>query len=536
MLLNKANKLHELGYMIDCSRGAVPRVETIKQLVDVLSAFGYDYLMLYTEDTFEIEGEPYFGFMRGRYTKEEIHEIDMYCQSKNIELRPCIETLAHLGRLLRHGTYRKLFEIDDILFVDEPIVYDFIEKMIKTVSENFTSKHIHIGMDEAWKLGRGRYLDKHGKTKIRDIMESHLEKVAAIAKKYGMTCDMWADMLMDAYINDNEKVNIPDNVIPMPWRYWAKSETDSDAEIKLYKQLSNGKVAFAGGAHKWTGFAPGNQFSFHAIDEQVKTCIKYKYDSYLLTAWGDGASDASCFVTVPAIYYAALKCHGLTLNNRTKKYFKDVIGISFDKYLLVDRLNRIDDSIDYGAHYNALSFTHLYNDPLQDLFLEIEDDKYENLYLKASNELNKVKSDKYGYIFKTLSLLGKVDSYKSTLGKNIYNAYKENDKDKLVKCIEQTKKASIALTNFMKEYEKQWLKENKAFGYEKQILRLGGLKERLAFTIRQLQDYLAGKIEKIDELEVEHLPSDYYGRPLNADYEDFASYVNIVSGGSLKDI
>jgi len=38
----------------------------------------YDSLMLYTEDTFELPGYPYFGHMRGRFSKEELKEIDDY--------------------------------------------------------------------------------------------------------------------------------------------------------------------------------------------------------------------------------------------------------------------------------------------------------------------------------------------------------------------------------------------------------------------------------------------------------------------------
>ena len=33
---------------------------------------------LYTEDTFEVNNEPYFGYMRGRYTPEDIRIIDDY--------------------------------------------------------------------------------------------------------------------------------------------------------------------------------------------------------------------------------------------------------------------------------------------------------------------------------------------------------------------------------------------------------------------------------------------------------------------------
>ena len=65
-----------LGVMLDCSRNAVPTLEDLYQFVDSLAAMGYNALQLYTEDVYEIEGEPYFGYQRGRYTKDELKAID----------------------------------------------------------------------------------------------------------------------------------------------------------------------------------------------------------------------------------------------------------------------------------------------------------------------------------------------------------------------------------------------------------------------------------------------------------------------------
>lgn len=61
-----------LGVMIACSRDAVMTVGKLKDFITILAKFGYDSVQLYTEDTYEIDGEPYFGYMRGRYTQEEI--------------------------------------------------------------------------------------------------------------------------------------------------------------------------------------------------------------------------------------------------------------------------------------------------------------------------------------------------------------------------------------------------------------------------------------------------------------------------------
>ena len=75
--------------MVDCSRNAVPNVSTLKKLIRRMALMGYHALLLYTEDTYELEGYPYFGYMRGRYTREELKEIDGYAE-KFAEIGPCI--------------------------------------------------------------------------------------------------------------------------------------------------------------------------------------------------------------------------------------------------------------------------------------------------------------------------------------------------------------------------------------------------------------------------------------------------------------
>ena len=57
--------------------------------------------MLYTEETYELPGEPHFGYLRGRYTADELREIDRVADRLGIEMIGCIQTLGHLGHLLR---------------------------------------------------------------------------------------------------------------------------------------------------------------------------------------------------------------------------------------------------------------------------------------------------------------------------------------------------------------------------------------------------------------------------------------------------
>ena len=68
-----------LQNMLDCSRNAVMKPEQVKKFVGILRDFGYTMLQLCTEDTYEVEGEPFFRYLSGRYSVTEMQDIVMIC-------------------------------------------------------------------------------------------------------------------------------------------------------------------------------------------------------------------------------------------------------------------------------------------------------------------------------------------------------------------------------------------------------------------------------------------------------------------------
>ena len=142
------------GTMLDCSRNAVMTVDSVKQWIDLTADLGYNMLMLYTEDTYEVINQPYFGYMRGRYSIAEMQEIQAYCTSKGMELIPNIQTLAHLNGIVRWPAYIPMIDQKDFLLVGDEAVYKLIDDMFATLALTHTSKYVHVGMDEAVGLGR----------------------------------------------------------------------------------------------------------------------------------------------------------------------------------------------------------------------------------------------------------------------------------------------------------------------------------------------------------------------------------------------
>ena len=68
-----------------------------------------------------------------------------------------------------------------------------------------------------------------------------------------------------------------------------------------------------------------------------------------------------------------------------------------------------------------------------------------------------------------------------------------------------TEQAIVLLDTFHKKFKTLWMKENKAFGFEVQELRLGGLKMRLCSAREAFEAYAKGDTDTIEEFETELL-------------------------------
>ena len=186
-----------LTYMADCSRNGVCSPDHLRRLMVKLSLMGYDRLMLYTEDTYQVEGYPYSAISGAAAAGRNCGNWTGFAASLGIEMVPCIQTLAHLNAIFRWPAFKQAHDTGDILLCGSDDTYNLIEAMIRTWSETFKSRVINIGMDEAEMIGRGSYLNQFGYEERIDIMERHLHRVLEICEKYGYTAMMWSDMFFE---------------------------------------------------------------------------------------------------------------------------------------------------------------------------------------------------------------------------------------------------------------------------------------------------------------------------------------------------
>ena len=497
------------GVMLDMSRNGVMKPDAVKKFVDYLSAFGYNMLQLYTEDTYEVDNEPYFGYLRGAYKKDEIKEIDAYCREKGVKLVPCIQTLAHLGAIFKWSAYRPINDYADILLIDEPRTYQLIENMFATLAESFSSRKVHIGMDEAHMVGLGRYMDKHGVCNRYELLKKHLAKVVEIAKKYGFEPMMWSDMFF-RMANDGEyygrNVILPKEAIEdvpdvslVYWDYYHTKKADYRAMVKAHKKFGK-DIWFAGGTWTWVGFTPANRYSLQTMKPAMDVCREEGIENIFFTVWGDNGKECSYFSILPSLYYLKRYYEGETDRKQIAKEFEQITGESFERMMNMDSPNYVGDN---KEGFRNPSKYMLYNDPffgcLDTQVKEGVNKQYKSYARRFA--LYAKESKNFGYIYDVLGKLCKVLSYKYDLGVRVREAYQVRDEQVLKGVLTDFKKIEKAVEDFYKSFRVLWHKENKPHGFEVQDARLGGLMLRLKHCRERLQAYLQGELESLPELE-----------------------------------
>ncbi len=518
------------GTMIDVSLGdTVPKTETWKRFLSYMARMGLNMLMIYTEDIYELKKYPYFGYMRGAYTVEEFREVVDYAQKLGIEVIPCIQTLAHLGKVQRWKANAPLFDTANVLMIDDERTYVLIEEMIATARRAFSTKRIHIGMDEAHGVCMGKYYEKHGPTNRYEALLRHLNRVVEICRKYDFAPMMWSDMFfrLGSKTNDyyditaempaNIKQTIPVGVSQVYWDYY---HTNKETYRKLLlAHQAMGDVTFAGGIWTWTGFAPRYRQTMESTVPALEICREHGVNHIFATVWNSDYSECDFFNALFGLQvYAEYNAGGAVTMERLEKAFRIYANMNANAFLAMD----IDDfgedypQYDYSAPYSFSEVEHCIpviskqafsQDPLIGLF----DKNFSYLDLKshfscAYQRLAQYKAEgEEGELLAIATAYAKVVCGKCDLGIRMKTLYDGNDKKGLEALLPEIDEMIATLEHLHEIYSARYYRNNKPFGFEERDMRFGGIRARLYRAKARISDFLAGKIERIEELEAERL-------------------------------
>lgn len=497
------------GFMIDSSRNAVLNVRTMKNLIKRMAVLGHTWLMLYIEDVYEIESEPYFGALRGRYTQNELRELAEFADDLGVELFPAIQTLAHINQFFYwEHEFRKYGDIDDVFNVGREETLTLIDKMLSTLSKSFISKRIHLGMDEAYNLGRGTFLTENGLKDKVDILNDHLEKLLKLTKQYDLQPIIWDDMFFSSYSNiNNRKMELTNDVDLMYWDYYSTDENNYHKKIIQRSELSE-NVIFAGGAWKWTGYSPHHEKTLRTSIAALDACKKNNISQVIVTGWGDDGAEAPFETSYFGIVlYSYLNTVDTYDEAEFNEHLKFHTSYSYENWMRQGEF----DLLPHFDKQKMIDVTPSKYFLYQDLLLPMFMDKITDLtvdYGEWMKELSvyfkdEVTDSVLTQYFKTLAdhLAIKWD-----LPYRIWKEYHQGNKSALQKIAENEIDQLISsLEAFLQARRKIWLDENNPEGLEVLEYKLGGLLTRYRMTKIRLQEYLNGEVTSIHELEEKRL-------------------------------
>ena len=481
------------GVMLDCSRNSVLTMDMIKWYIRFEALLGMNTMMLYTEDTYEVEEYPYFGAYRGRYSSEELHELAVYADQFGIEMIPCIQALAHLKNTLRWEAMAGMQDTDDILMVGESEVYRFVEACIRRATEPFLTKRVHLGMDEAWSLGLGKYLHKNGYHPKSEIMAAHLEQVAQICRKLGLEPMIWSDMYLRMSSQNNDYYDLPldadlsgavkppADVALVYWDYYHTDENFYRQYLRMHSQLSD-KVIFAGGGWVWNGVSPNLKGAKDTTEPAMRAVKEAGIREAVCTMWQDDGAETPMGAGLSSIVRFAE--HGFAKEvseEALKEQFEFLTGTSWEACEILGEFDRPQGS----AFYDNPSKYLLYQDVLIGLFDEqIRNWDVKSYYeglrdrlLKALEEGMKRNCTQKncmqilqrggGYAEEVLSLyvcLADALSVKAPLGRKLHEAYEKKDRQSLAALAE--KEIPLAMEKirvYRDRREALWNRESRIF-------------------------------------------------------------------------
>ena len=358
-------------------------------------------------------------------------------------------------------------------------------------------------MDEAHWIGRGAHIDKYGYEPAKNLLLRHLNKVVAIAEKYGFKPMIWSDMFVPVYkefeVAEQDKKRVPESLSLVYWNYYSHKKDDYCRDIDKHLQFEK-EVWFAGGAWKWHGFHAGNQKSIDTMTPAISACREKGIKNVFVTMWGDDGNECPALAVLPALLYIAELYRGNSDMVAIKEKFGELIGESWDEFMQLDLPMKDFPKSETFANGSK---TMLYSDPFFGFFDNTVTGREGNAFAQMAENLSmcKAKQGKFGYIFDSMEHFARLVAVKYELGYLTRKHYAEGNKAELSNLLESYDKVIQLAEIYLDKLEKMWHIDNKPNGIEVHQIRIGGMIERVKRCRKRLDDYLCGRLERIEELE-----------------------------------
>lgn len=505
------------GVMFDCSRNAVLKPEALRGILRRMALMGLNMGMMYTEDTYEVPEQPFFGYKRGRYTYDEMKALDDYANVFGIELCPCIQALGHLKRILHWPAFTHLRDNDEVLLADLDETYELLEQMIRAASAPYRSKRIHLGMDEAFGVGLGAHLTRYGYENPHSVIGRHLSRVLEITDKYGLKAMMWSDMYFQIdgghYHSDFDPSEaaiaaVDPRITLVYWDYYQSREEMYDDALRKHTKFPVPTV-FAGGIWTWIGPAPSYPTTIPNTVAALTSCRRAGVPLVFATAWGDDGQECNLTAALLSMQlYGEMTYKESYDEENLRARFRRCCHADPDAFLALSELNSVPGMRSYPNDPCNACKIFLYQDPLVQLFEKDMEgfaaaEHYSALTRRFATYARE--NPEYARLFDFYTALSHALSLKCRWHAEAGNAVRSGDREKAAALAEDIPATIEAVEALRQVWRSLWESTNKPYGFEIIDFRMGGICARLSTAGERMRAFAAGEVADIPELSSETL-------------------------------
>ena len=289
----------------------------IENFISLLADSGYNGLLLYLEDRVRTASYP-LPAAGEAYTVDEIRHIVRYAADRGIEVVPCVSTLGHAERFLRHRELEHFAELrgdmkgrfggirKETFCITHPDFYRFIGAYLREVAELFPSRWFHIGLDEFFDFALCPRCREAMPTRREEykMFVAHIVKIREMLAECGKRVMMWSDMF-EFYPEAFRE--IPRDVVMVDWQYqhdvrgYLGHMLDRDCEDRLAVNAACGFETIVAPADR-TLWNPQSYFEYADGRPGVL--------GGLLTGWEK--NDSFMHRALPIVVAAGLQMNGMT--------------------------------------------------------------------------------------------------------------------------------------------------------------------------------------------------------------------------------
>ena len=282
------------GFYHDVTRGKIPTVETVKNLIDRMAYFKLNSLQLYVEHVFEfketVDLQPKTSYITGA----ELEELDAYCKENFIEFIPSLSTFGHMYEILQQPKYHHLrvlknyeehpnfwkarmahHTIDPLM--DES--FELVKSLIDQFLPHFSTNTFNICCDETFDLTQHERQDLDRGQMYVDFVK----KIIAYLESKGKNVMMWADILLKH----------PETIDALPrdtcFLNWCYHPNPSEVPVEKLASLNRTQIVCPG-TTTWNRLCENVPVEEGNICRFIDHGYKHGAQGVLNTNWGDWAN------------------------------------------------------------------------------------------------------------------------------------------------------------------------------------------------------------------------------------------------------